>query len=75
VAADTVGDRSEVSCRWLWNAMPALYRSGTSYYDFWRAYQAVIPDEQHQAVGKESGETTYVERWLRDWLWWLVKPR
>ena len=55
--------------------MPALYRSGTSYYDFWRAYQAVIPDEQHQAVGKESGETTYVERWLRDWLWWLVKPR
>src|SRR4029450_5508506 len=45
VAADTVGDRSEVSCWWLWNAMPALYRSGTSYYAFWRAYQAIIPEE------------------------------
>jgi IS1 family transposase len=41
----------------------AVYRTGTSYSDFWRAYQAVIPDEQHQAVGKETGETAHVERW------------
>jgi IS1 family transposase len=32
------------------------------YTDFWRAYQAVIPDEQHQAVGKETGLTNHVER-------------
>jgi IS1 family transposase len=25
-------------------------------------YQAVIPEEQHTAVGKETGETAHVER-------------
>jgi insertion element IS1 protein InsB len=63
VVAYAVGDRSEVTCRRLWNAVPAVYRTGISYSDFWRAYQAVIPDEQHQAVGKETGETAHVERW------------
>jgi len=27
------------------------------------AYKAVIPEEQHTAVGKETGETAHVERW------------
>jgi len=27
------------------------------------AYQKVIPEEQHTAVGKETGETAQVERW------------
>jgi insertion element IS1 protein InsB len=27
------------------------------------SFQAVIPDEHHQAVGKETGETAHVERW------------
>jgi len=31
--------------------------------DFWAAYQTVIPEEQHTAVGKETGETAHVERW------------
>jgi insertion element IS1 protein InsB len=31
--------------------------------DFWAAYSAVIPDEQHLAVGKETGETAHIERW------------
>jgi insertion element IS1 protein InsB len=26
-------------------------------------YSAVIPEEQHTAVGKETGETAHVERW------------
>ena len=26
-------------------------------------YAAVIPEEQHTAVGKETGETAHVERW------------
>jgi insertion element IS1 protein InsB len=33
------------------------------YSDFWKAYQLVIPSDQHQAVGKESGLTNHVERW------------
>ena len=31
--------------------------------DFWAAYAAVIPEEHHSAVGKETGETAHVERW------------
>jgi IS1 family transposase len=31
--------------------------------DFLRVYAAVIPEEQHTAVGKKTGETAHVERW------------
>ena len=30
---------------------------------FWKAYREVIPEERHEAVGKESGETAHIERW------------
>ncbi len=58
-----VGDRSEQTCRRLWKAIPQAYQKGHCYTDFWKAYQAVIPEEQHAAVGKETGETAHVERW------------
>jgi IS1 family transposase len=35
---------------------------GCNLTDFWAAYAAVIPKEQHTAVGKETGETAHVER-------------
>src|SRR5438874_4420352 len=57
------GDRSEQTCRRLWEAIPQAYRRGHCYTDFWKAYQAVIPEEQHTAVGKEIGETAHVECW------------
>lgn len=63
VAAYTIGDRSENTCRRLWESIPLPYRIGRCFTDFWRAYQAVIPEEQHSAVGKEAGETTHLERW------------
>lgn len=63
VVAYAIGDRSEDTCRRLWNAIPATYRCGHCFTDFWAAYQAVIPEEQHTAVGKETGQTTHVERW------------
>ena len=63
VVAYAIGDRSEATCRRLWEAIPAAYRTGHCYSDFWRAYQAVIPEQQHSAVGKETGETAHVERW------------
>jgi insertion element IS1 protein InsB len=63
VVAYAVGDRSEKTCRRLWEAIPQAYRRGYCYTDFWSAYQAVIPEEQHMAVGKETGETAHVERW------------
>lgn len=63
VIAYAIGDRSEETCRELWNRIPGDYQTGYCYTDFWRAYQAVIPEEQHSAVGKETGETAHVERW------------
>ena len=62
VVAYVVGDRSEATCRKLWDKIPETYRYGTCYTDFWQAYAAVIPDDQHAAVGKETGETAHVER-------------
>jgi len=47
----------------LWEAIPESYRTGHCFTAFWAAYQAVIPEEQHTAVGKETGETAHVERW------------
>jgi insertion element IS1 protein InsB len=63
VVAYAVGDRSEKTCRTLWEAIPAAYGGGHCFTDFWSAYQAVIPEESHSAVGKETGETAHVERW------------
>jgi insertion element IS1 protein InsB len=63
VVAYAIGDRSQTTCRRLWEAIPAAYRTSHCFTDFWIAYQAVIPEEQHTAVGKETGETAHVERW------------
>jgi insertion element IS1 protein InsB len=63
VVAYAIGDRSEWTCRRLWEAIPAAYHQGYCFTDFWAAYQAVLPVEQHTAVGKETGETAHVERW------------
>ncbi|TME10015.1 MAG: IS1 family transposase [Chloroflexi bacterium] len=57
------GDRSEKTCRRLREAIPQAYRTGQCYPDFWTACQAVLPEKQHTAVGKEPGETAHVECW------------
>jgi IS1 family transposase len=51
------------TCQCLWEAIPAAYRQGHCFTDLWAAYRAVIPEEHHTAVGKETGETAHVERW------------
>ena len=63
IVAYYVGDRTEASCRRLWQRVPVEYRPSHCYSDFWAAYQAVIPKEQLTPVGKDSGQTNHVERW------------
>jgi IS1 family transposase len=63
VVAYVIGDRSQATCRKLWEKIPAAYRRAHCYTDFWEAYSEVIPDEQDTVCGKESGETAHVERW------------
>ncbi len=63
VVAYVIGDRSQATCQKLWERIPAVYRTGHCYTDFWAAYQQVIPPEQHTSAGKETGLTAHVERW------------
>jgi insertion element IS1 protein InsB len=58
--------------------LPGVYRQcAVAYTDFWEgasspavqrlycvavAYEQVLPNQRHHAVGKESGKTSYLER-------------
>ncbi|WNN91697.1 IS1 family transposase [Gloeocapsopsis dulcis] len=58
-----IGTRDETAARQLWNSLPPVYRQcAVAYTDFWAAYAAVLPNKRHRAVGKETGKTSYVER-------------
>lgn len=58
-----VGDRSARSAQALWQSLPAVYRQcAVVYSDFWSAYAEVLPGKRHCAVGKETGKTSYIER-------------
>lgn len=58
-----VGERSRDGAQGLWDALPAVYRQcAVAYTDFWLAYDEVFPSKRHQSVGKESGKTSYIER-------------
>ena len=62
IVACCLGDRSEESCRSLWEQVPAPWRAATCYTDFWDAYGAVLPDAQHKTSGKGDGQTAHIER-------------
>jgi insertion element IS1 protein InsB len=56
-------NRDESAAKKLWNLLPPVYRQcAVAYTDYWAAYGAVFPSQRHQAVGKETGKTSYVER-------------
>jgi IS1 family transposase len=63
VVAYALGDRSKKTCQRLWQAIPQEYRQGQCFTDLLNVYASVIPEEQHTAVGKQTGETAHVERW------------
>jgi len=57
------GDRSEATCRTLWERVPEAYRNCRTFSDFWKAYASVCYEGSHQSVGKAAGETAHMERW------------
>jgi IS1 family transposase len=63
IVAYVIGDRSEATCRRLWERIPEAYRHCRTFSDFWEAYQLVFPEETHSSVGKDSGQTNHIERW------------
>jgi hypothetical protein len=68
---DTGTGRTLVVCAQKSPRLLEEYRQGHCFTDFLRVYAFVIPEEQHTAVGKETGETAHVERGIRrcanDW--------
>ncbi len=62
MVACVIGGRGIATLCYLWQTIPAVFKQGICFTDFWDAYQAVIPAEQHEAVGKETGLTNHVER-------------
>jgi insertion element IS1 protein InsB len=58
-----VGECSEPRARALWASLPGVYRHcAVTHTDFWSAYGLIFPEKQHMAVGKDSGKTSYMER-------------
>lgn len=57
-----VGD-SSCKSKAQWQSLPPVYRQcAVCYTDFWQAYEQAIPSKRHWAVGKETGQTNYIER-------------
>ncbi len=58
-----IGDRSETTCRRLWERVPSAYRRCDSYSDSWEAHQKTLPQKTHNAVCKENGQVSHMVHW------------
>lgn len=57
------GNRDREGAQGLWQSLPPVYRQcAVCYTDFWASYESIIPTSRHKPVGKESGKTSYIER-------------
>ncbi len=63
IIAYAIGDRSQNTCRILWERIPKVYRGCQSFSDMWEAYQLVFPPDTHQCIGKGERQTNHMERW------------
>ena len=58
-----IGARDETAAPGLWESLPAVYRQcAVAYTDFWQADAKVLSAKRHRAVGKQSGRTSYIQR-------------
>ncbi len=62
IVAYAIGDRSEQTCRLLFERIPKWYKKCVLFTDFWKAYTEVLPSKQHCATGKGEGQTCHIER-------------
>lgn len=72
-----IGARDEATAHQRWESLPAVYRQGAvCSSDCWDAYACVLPSKRQRPVGKESGQTSHIERLnntLRQWISRLVR--
>jgi insertion element IS1 protein InsB len=58
-----IGSRDRDGAQGLWDSLPPVYRQcAVTFTDFWRAYEEIFPSNRHKSVGKNSGKTSYIER-------------
>ena len=58
-----LGDRTREDAQQLWESIPEKYRESAEVYtDCWKSYEKVVPAEKHHPSGKETGETSHIER-------------
>lgn len=63
IVAFHVGGRSGADAQAFYMKIPEVFRQDAAFFtDYWQAYQQAIEQEQHFAVGKDSGLTAYIER-------------
>ena len=63
IVAFHIGSRSSVDAQIFYDKIPAIFKQDTGFFsDYWKAYQEVFKDNNHFAVGKDSGLTAYIER-------------
>jgi insertion element IS1 protein InsB len=62
VVAYAVGGRGTEVCEQLKASIPQMYGQVQTVSDFWEPYKNVF-GANHKRVGKETGETSHVERW------------
>ncbi|WP_207683628.1 IS1 family transposase [Desulfonema magnum] len=58
-----IGSRDKAGAKGLRDSLPPVYRQcAVCHTDFREAYNSVFPSERHRAVGKETGQTSHIER-------------
>lgn len=63
IVAFHVGGRSGKDAEFFYEKIPRAFKGATAFFsDYWRAYVKTFEQEQHFAVGKDSGLTAYIER-------------
>ncbi|MDQ3060880.1 MAG: IS1 family transposase [Pseudomonadota bacterium] len=62
VVAYAVGGRGVDTCQKLKASIAQAYCQAQTLSDFWQPYQKVF-GQAHRCVGKDSGETSHVDRW------------
>jgi len=56
-------NRDRNGAQGLWDSLPPVYQQHAAIYtDFWKSYNEVFPPERHIPVGKNTGKTSYIER-------------
>ena len=56
------GARDTINCSCLWDKIPASYKSGLCFTDFYATYAKVVLKAQHRPSAKKEGQTNHLER-------------